>query len=168
MPWETVCSLPSFLCCYFSSVAEALKTGGTVEPEYFDQVTIYFNDIVGFTSISALSEPIEVVDLLNDLYSLFDAVLGNHDVYKVRSNFFLCFLSIFFNFYIFFSMQRYLLGGDNWWCLHGCFRAPQTERKQACSRNSQHVLGHPQLRGNIQNEAHARCSPQDTDRATHR
>uniref|UniRef100_A0A8C0HWG5 Guanylate cyclase n=1 Tax=Balaenoptera musculus TaxID=9771 RepID=A0A8C0HWG5_BALMU len=66
------------------SVAEALKMGATVEPEYFDQVTIYFSDTVGFTTISALSEPIEVVGLLNDLYTLFDAVLGNHDVYKVR------------------------------------------------------------------------------------
>ena len=64
------------------SVAEALKKGAPVEPEYFDQVTIYFSDIVGFTIISALSEPIEVVGLLNDLYMLFDAVLSSHDVYK--------------------------------------------------------------------------------------
>ncbi|EYC34735.1 hypothetical protein Y032_1537g3913, partial [Ancylostoma ceylanicum] len=62
-------------------VADRLKMGQSVEPESYDSVTVFFSDVVGFTTLASKGSPMQVVTLLNDLYTLFDGTISKHDVY---------------------------------------------------------------------------------------
>ncbi|CAJ0575893.1 unnamed protein product, partial [Mesorhabditis spiculigera] len=66
-------------------VADRLKLGQSVEPESFDSVTIFFSDVVQFTNLAAKCTPLQIVTLLNDLYTTFDTVIEQHHVYKVET-----------------------------------------------------------------------------------
>ena len=68
-----------------AKVAEQILTGKQVEPESFDEVTIFFSDVVGFTNICAAVKPIQVVEMLNDLYTVMDYCTSLFPLYKVET-----------------------------------------------------------------------------------
>ena len=59
----------------------------SVRLQVFENVTILFSDVVGFTRICSQISPMEVVSMLNAMYTQFDQLSEEHSVYKVCINF---------------------------------------------------------------------------------
>ncbi|KAI1887457.1 hypothetical protein AGOR_G00190500 [Albula goreensis] len=67
------------------AVARQLWQGQVVRAKKFENVTMLFSDIVGFTAICSLCTPMQVVTMLNELYTRFDHHCGVLDIYKVET-----------------------------------------------------------------------------------
>ncbi|PAA77377.1 hypothetical protein BOX15_Mlig016425g1 [Macrostomum lignano] len=69
------------------TVADRLRRGDSAVStcETFDEVTILFSDICGFTNICGAITPLDVVNMLNNMYSVFDKLTEQNCVYKVET-----------------------------------------------------------------------------------
>jgi adenylate cyclase len=66
-------------------IAARLKEAQGIIAERFTDVTVLFADIVGFTPLAGTMEPEAVVELLNDLFTRFDALAERHGLEKIKT-----------------------------------------------------------------------------------
>ncbi len=67
-------------------IIRELQVGKVVTPESFQESTIFFSDIEGFTRISSMVDPVLVVNMLNQLYTMMDFVSSKFTtLYKVET-----------------------------------------------------------------------------------
>jgi class 3 adenylate cyclase len=67
------------------SVAARLREDPSALAESFDEVTVLFADLVGFTNMAAAMPAAELVRLLDGLFSRFDELAVRHGVEKVKT-----------------------------------------------------------------------------------
>jgi adenylate cyclase len=67
------------------AIVEELKQNQTATPIQFEQATFLFADIVRFTPMTSAMPPVEVVNLLNQIFSAFDRLAKQHQVEKIRT-----------------------------------------------------------------------------------
>lgn len=66
-------------------VADQLKENGKTEPENFEDVTVFFSDLVDFTKTSANLQPKELIEELNDLFTVFDHIMENNHCERIKT-----------------------------------------------------------------------------------
>ena len=66
-------------------VIRVLQREGASKPELFDNVTVFFSDIVGFTRMSAELTPEAVIAELSDIFTQFDHIFTSHGCERIKT-----------------------------------------------------------------------------------
>jgi len=67
------------------SIAERLKEHESIIADSFDEISVLFADLVGFTELSNNIRPEALVTLLNDIFSRFDQSVEVHGLEKIKT-----------------------------------------------------------------------------------
>lgn len=66
-------------------IADRLRAGERVIADRFEDASLLIADIVGFTEISSRLSPDQLVELLNDVFSVCDVLVERHGLEKVKT-----------------------------------------------------------------------------------
>ncbi|MEE3719478.1 adenylate/guanylate cyclase domain-containing protein [Tumidithrix elongata RA019] len=67
------------------AIANRLKLDPTSIADSFAEVSIIFADIVGFTDMSSRISPVDLVGVLNQIFSVFDRLADQHGLEKIKT-----------------------------------------------------------------------------------
>ncbi len=66
-------------------IAPRLKAGHQTIADHYDSASVMFADMVGSTPLFADMKPAEAVDWLNEVFSMFDRLVEQHGLEKIRT-----------------------------------------------------------------------------------
>jgi adenylate cyclase len=65
-------------------IAERMKKGELNIAEHHHDVTLLMSDLVGFTTLTSSVDPIQIVSLLNEIFSAFDVLVEKRGLEKIK------------------------------------------------------------------------------------
>ena len=66
-------------------IADILKSKDQTIADHFEEASILFADLVGFTQLTQSLTPEEMIGLLNEIYSHFDSLVDKYSLEKIRT-----------------------------------------------------------------------------------
>lgn len=67
------------------SIAQRLKSGEKLIADTYDDTSLLFCDIVGFTALTNQMKPVDLVELLNEIVSAFDEAAAKLGIEKIKT-----------------------------------------------------------------------------------